>query len=328
VVKKGDIMKFVCFGSALAAGLALASAAHATSFDCTKASTPMEKAICASPDLSKADDTLAAAFKTTLSSLSPAGQAILRADQRAFLAHAAVICQKSGAVDADCLAGAFSDRTSGLGHAIMRLGGWTFITTTSYRGADHSLAVPQIDSSTAGTWNTWAKALVETSYDLTDETKNGKPMPGTTVTVVMSVTAASPDLISASVQSATQEDGMGAGDNRQSLATWLVRPAHQLTGKDLFDASKPWATALAPIAQKHLVDGDGNTDKAHKIKRLDQAGGDWAITAKGLSLTYDDWRSADDRPGAETDLSWAELKPFLRKDLPFDPARIVATPGN
>ena len=46
--------------------LTLAPAAHAAGFDCAKASTAIEKAICADPDLSKADDRLTETFAATL----------------------------------------------------------------------------------------------------------------------------------------------------------------------------------------------------------------------------------------------------------------------
>jgi uncharacterized protein len=50
--------------------LLLASgAAQAASFDCDKAKTPQEKAICASPGLSQADENMAAAYKDVLAAV-------------------------------------------------------------------------------------------------------------------------------------------------------------------------------------------------------------------------------------------------------------------
>lgn len=213
--------------------------------------------------------------------------------------------------------------------AATRVGGWTFVATTVSRG-EHTLTTLRIDSPTASAraWNAWAKTSVDTAYALTDEvSRDGKPLPGTSVTVAMSVVAASPDLISVTTDSSSGDDGMAEVDNRHAAATWLVRPRRQLTGDDLFDKAKPWATALARVAQRHLRGGDGELDKIHRIRRVDQAGGEWQITAKGLSISYDDWRSAGTGNGAETDLSWTELKPWLRKDLPFDPAKIQTAPG-
>jgi len=322
-------MKYAIIAGFVVAGASAASA-HAASFDCAKASMPMEKAICASPDLSKTDDALAAAFKKALNSLSPVGQADLRRDERAFLAFAAGACGRNDGVNNDCLSGLFNDRITSLGHAVTHLGGWTFVSLTTQR-AGHTLTVPQIDSpvDTARDWNVWAQSKVDTAYHLTGElTKDGMPVLDSSVTVVMSIITASPDQIGVTIDSSSGEDGLAEIDNRHTAATWLVNRRHEFTGKDLFDPAKPWATALVPLAQKHLVDGDGDPDKTHKIKRLDQAGGDWVITAKGLSITYDDWRTVDGRPGAETDLSWAELKPYLRKDLPFDPTKIQVAPEN
>lgn len=65
------------------AGIAWSGAAGAASFDCGKAATPAEKAICADPALSKADDDLAAAYKAALAAtLDPAS---LRRAQRQWL---------------------------------------------------------------------------------------------------------------------------------------------------------------------------------------------------------------------------------------------------
>ena len=311
-----------------ASGLALAGGAHAASFDCAKAATPMEKVICTSPDLSRADDALAAAFHKALGALSSTGQTALRANERDFLAYAAETCRRGQDIDGDCLSGLFSERTDTLGHAVTHLGGWTFVALTSRR-AGHSLTVQQIDSTgeTARDWNAWAQSQIDTAYRLTGEiSKDGTPVLDSSVIVVMHIVGASPDLIGVTVDSSTSEDAMGEIDNRYSAATWLTRPRRELMAKDLFDPTKPWATALAPVAQRHLEGSDGEPDTRHTIKRIDQAGGQWQVTAKGLRLTYDDWRSAGNGPGAESDLPWDELKPYLRKDLPFAPAKIETAP--
>lgn len=57
----------------------------APSFDCAKARTKVETAICASATLSALDQRIAAAYAKAMSRLDPAGQAALKADQRIFL---------------------------------------------------------------------------------------------------------------------------------------------------------------------------------------------------------------------------------------------------
>jgi uncharacterized protein YecT (DUF1311 family) len=65
---------------ALLATLIATGAAYGASFDCGKAASPVERAICADPALSKADDALAAAYRAALSAtLDPVA---LRRDQR------------------------------------------------------------------------------------------------------------------------------------------------------------------------------------------------------------------------------------------------------
>jgi uncharacterized protein YecT (DUF1311 family) len=64
----------------------LAPAAHAASFDCARAGTPTEKAICADPTVSNMDSEMAAAFKTALAHW-PAGSwaTFIRREQRDWL---------------------------------------------------------------------------------------------------------------------------------------------------------------------------------------------------------------------------------------------------
>jgi len=62
--------------------LMASGAAQAASFDCVKAKTPQEKAICTSPKLSAADDSMAAAYKAVLGSVRPEVAGEIRDAQR------------------------------------------------------------------------------------------------------------------------------------------------------------------------------------------------------------------------------------------------------
>ena len=64
----------------------------AASFDCRAAKTPQEKTICADPELSKLDESLAGAYRTLRASLSPAGAAEVQEDQRAWLRWVQKVC--------------------------------------------------------------------------------------------------------------------------------------------------------------------------------------------------------------------------------------------
>lgn len=70
----------VLFGAALLPGSALAAG-----FDCGKARTPVERAICDDPQLSALDDQMAQAYRDALGRLGEASAPILRAGQRDWL---------------------------------------------------------------------------------------------------------------------------------------------------------------------------------------------------------------------------------------------------
>lgn len=124
---------------ALAAFLLFAPVAQAASFDCLKAATTFEHAICDHPDLSKADETLAQAYATALGGLSkPAGDAV-KATQHDWLDYAARACSDdaqpiSGAYtddQASCLLSTITDRVSSLETSRM-LGGYRFYPFERY----------------------------------------------------------------------------------------------------------------------------------------------------------------------------------------------------
>jgi uncharacterized protein YecT (DUF1311 family) len=118
---------------ALAALMLFAPVAQAASFDCAKASTAFENAICNSPDLSKQDEVLAQAYATALGGLSTAAASAVKADQHGWLDYAARACSDdaqpiAGAYTADqatCLGGEFTRRITDLEASKMQ-GGYRF----------------------------------------------------------------------------------------------------------------------------------------------------------------------------------------------------------
>ncbi len=124
---------------ALAALLLFAPVAEAASFDCSKAQSSFEHAICDHPDLSKADETLAQAYATALGGLSKPAADQMKATQHAWLDYAGKACSDdaqpiSGSYNDDqtaCLLSEFTDRMSALETSRM-LGGYRFYTFERY----------------------------------------------------------------------------------------------------------------------------------------------------------------------------------------------------
>nr|WKF57198.1 hypothetical protein HUO10_001676 [Paraburkholderia busanensis] len=71
----------------IAALLIVSPLAHAASFDCKKASTFVEKAICANPLLGKLDDALTGNYNAMLATDLGDGGASLKKEQRAWIAQ-------------------------------------------------------------------------------------------------------------------------------------------------------------------------------------------------------------------------------------------------
>ena len=86
--------------------LTLLSAAHAASFDCARAASPVEQTICHNGKLSHLDETLASAYKKALAS-APDREALL-ASQRAWVAT------RNACPDAACLEQAYHGRIEAL----------------------------------------------------------------------------------------------------------------------------------------------------------------------------------------------------------------------
>ena len=83
------LTKALAVAAVLAAGLLAVETAHAASFDCSKATTPTELAICDNPQLSTLDDQTAGLYYTLISGGAPQATASVddvKKQQAAFIA--------------------------------------------------------------------------------------------------------------------------------------------------------------------------------------------------------------------------------------------------
>ena len=130
--------------------LFLASPAAAASFDCAKASTPFEEAICSDDALSLQDEVLAQAYATALGGLSKAAADEIKAAQRDWLGYAERICSDDAEPIAgdytdeqkQCLAATFRARSQDL-EASRMLGGFRFYPIDRYMVEPDTEAQPE-----------------------------------------------------------------------------------------------------------------------------------------------------------------------------------------
>ena len=124
-------MKNLIFAASI---LFFASWTHAAGFDCNKASTLVEKAICSDSELSKLDDLLMISYKEALGNISDTDK--LKSEQRDWLSNTRNKCQ-----DADCLKRAYNKRISDISKI-----------APSSKPASNS-AIKSTDSLWTGEWN-------------------------------------------------------------------------------------------------------------------------------------------------------------------------------
>lgn len=128
--------------------------AQAASFDCAKATSAFEKAICGSDTLSKADERLAKTYATATGGLSETALAEMRKGQREWLSFAQRACTRdaeplaSGAYDergVDCLIDLFNGRSTTLESSRM-LSGIRFYPASRYGAAPDPYEADDPDS--------------------------------------------------------------------------------------------------------------------------------------------------------------------------------------
>lgn len=145
------------------------SSSQAASFDCSKASKPIEKEICRDKNLSELDEKLAQLFSASIKQLSPSAHKRLTNSQTKWVEYYSAYCKNdddkskkiSSAMDSKCLANAYSERIKDLkatgkeiyGYKTYRVFGGAVRFTKDYLGgspnpmnATITMAIyPQID---------------------------------------------------------------------------------------------------------------------------------------------------------------------------------------
>lgn len=144
--------------------------AMGASFDCAKAQTPFEHAICEAPELSRADEVLAKAFATAIGGLTEGSVEAMRGDQRNWLDYAQRACTADvrplteGRYDENgtaCLLDKFKGRIAALEQSRMVSGHRFFIqsaydavpdpdevdiTNSNWKLATHEVVLPLLDA--------------------------------------------------------------------------------------------------------------------------------------------------------------------------------------
>ena len=322
--------------------LLASSAAVAASFDCTKAKTPQEQAICASPELSAADEKMAAAYQAVLAAATPEMAAEVREGQRAWLDAIADHCVNPGSASstalAECLLGYYQARTQEL----LRLLGanhGAFVTRsieltwpdapgeTSDLGKTPGFGTlvatwPQSTNDTAE-WQAWNKAMEAATQSLVRPEGENSPSgewlkkwaAGGDFEVTATVGLVGEELVTASIGLEGMGHGAGHPSEYGMEFNWLLKQKRELRPEDVFRKDSDWEKTIEAHCSKELQQPDANLyddwEKALPKVVLDPR--NWQLDGTGLTINFPEYTvSPRVSPAGPVMIPWTALEPFLQ----------------
>lgn len=317
--------------------------AFAASFDCAKATTPFEQAICNTPALSTEDEVMAKAFATATGGLDKPAVQEMRADQREWLGFANRDCTDdaqpltSGSYiseQTDCLVSLFQSRVKTLEGSRMS-GGIRFYVQSKYAAlkdttnsdadyywkvATYDAAAPRIDGQDelAKSFNAFvAKKSAELSPLLGEKPDTTQLDETADTSVEVLVAEVLPVRIS--LTTSTYYFGHGAAHGNTALGNihYLVKQGRELEATDIFKGTE-WKKKLLALVKKQLVADMGENlmlDDDSTIADVITEPDRWTFTDSGLVIQFEQYEVASYADGAPTvEINWGALDGLLTDD--------------
>jgi uncharacterized protein YecT (DUF1311 family) len=319
----------------LAALLIVIPHASAASFDCAKAQTSFEKAICSDDALSLQDDILAQAYATALGGLSADAASEIKSAQRAWLGYAKHSCSDDAQpITTDytddqkqCLAGVFRFRAQDLEASRMQ-GGFRFYPIDRYlierdtealpedvvKVADKQYQIVKIDrgDEIATAFNAAVDMLIEGQEHFFE--------PGTTtietgdVTSDYDITTKVTDVTSQRISLQTNEYwyGHGAAHGNYFITNrhLLLNDKRLLEASDIFEG-EDWQEQLGKIALQAVKAKLGEDYYATSDEDVIKAAVDplrWDFSEEGLVIQFNIYEVTAYAMGAPTvTIPWGDI---------------------
>jgi uncharacterized protein YecT (DUF1311 family) len=317
----------LCAG-ALAIGLAAVAAADSTDGGlCPEDPDPMQRAMCADPELKASRDRMNAAMAAVKAALSDRGAAQLAASQQAWLTRTRRLCDDTGdssQPDLDersrsCLALRYDLRSGALTHFVPKIGPYQFLAVE--RSEDMGLisldiGYLQIDSPLTHATERWNEQMAGWALDACGaNVEDDNDSVGINLFIDLAVTFADPRFISVACIAEWRAKGLfhgGASDVKHSNR-WLLSEK-ELEAADLFDPATGWNGALQHAALQHLVADESDVDWTEIVAK--QAGDPtyWSIHQQGLLIRFD---YGNTYSFATAKIPWRDLRPYFVPPIPF-----------
>lgn len=327
---------------AAAAPVGVIVPAQAASFDCTKASTPYEQAICERADLSAADERLAKAFSTAIGGLTTSASETMRSEQRAWLSYAQRVCTDdakpltTGKYDDDgafCLLQKLNTRVAVL-EASRMIGGHRFWITSTYSAepdpdeadnpdsfwkvSSRENSHPMLDSddALAAKFNAFAAAQFapdseESEYDLDGASSDSINE--------VAVSDVSTTRITLETTDYWYPHGAAHGGGGVSYVHYLIAEDRALTASDVFKGSD-WQDKLAELTIAQLETNVGEWLQMPERKTITDIVSSpqrWSFADPyGLTIQFQQYEVAPYAYGMPTvTISWENLAAVTAEDV-------------
>jgi len=313
--------------------LASCGFAMAASFDCAKAGTAVERAVCGDPDLGALDEDMAAAYAKARAALSPAAAEIVRQGQRQWLDFVALACTDDakplrGDYDADgvnCLKNFYSMRRDSLQRANV-VGDLRFYYRDRFavyadpealaedwsKVASKAMSVPQIDGGGAEAqgFNAFIAGIATGGGEFDAATADTN----SDSDIRLEVKAVNGARISVRETDWWYGHGAAHGNYAVTYSQYLRGAGRGLVAEDIF-AGGGWATALMPAIVDKLAEAGGREsywEDLGDIAGLIADPARWDFGPDGISFQFEPYEVAAYAAGAPTAvIGWAALAPYL-----------------
>lgn len=304
-------------------------AASAASFDCKKATTPFEVAICTNPELSKADEVLAVSYQTAIGGLSKPALAEMQKAQRAWLDYAQKSCTDDAKLpkaeypeeQMNCLQSQIGNRARAL-EASRMWGGLRFYPSDTFgvipdttaeadawnKVSTREVSVPRIDGTDAEAeaFNAFMDANGPRVDEAQDETSD--------VSIKATIESVTPNRISVSINNWWYGHGAAHGNYDIMYLHFLRGENRALEASDIFDKDG-WEDQLGKLALVKLdetIEGGIWEESREDAAIVAAEPRRWSFTFEGLVIQYQPYEVTAYAYGAPTiTIPWAQLTDFL-----------------
>jgi hypothetical protein len=321
-------------GPAMAATAPPPGSGDPTAIRCASPANAFQKAVCTSPELSKAYKAASDGFAKTLGRAPEPWRARLLEGQQSWLGYMARAClpdqlknMKYGDTAAHCRKGQLAERAEDLSMVFQKVGGRNFVEIVTYRVApaakqDLEAGFPRLGLCRNHLIQIMSPAnAAEQRWNAMIESRLRHAMAGYCVSAdgYAVVDASASDFIQGTIN-ITEVKPLGGLEIDLTEIPWSLRLGRMIKASDLFANPARAAQAMARMEmrifkRKATKDDPVETTEAQIVK-FTGSSKYWSLGEKGIRFGSDD---PSDYFSRNSDyLSWAALKPYLRKDIPID----------